>query len=57
MPNYDYRCLACNELFEVARSYKERETDVACPTCKYPATRVYSSPAVKFKGVGWGGDK
>ena len=53
MPTYEYRCNGCEHLFETTRSYREKETEVICPKCTMHSTRVYSVPAVQFKGSGF----
>jgi len=53
VPTYDYNCLACDTTFETTRSYKERETEVVCPTCNQASTRIYSVGGIQFKGSGF----
>jgi len=53
MPTYEYKCNGCEHLFETIRSYRERETEINCPQCGMTSTRVYSAPAVQFKGTGF----
>jgi len=53
MPTYEYRCNQCNHTFEISRSYQEIESKVHCPKCNLDTSRVYSVPAVQFKGTGF----
>jgi len=54
MPMYGYKCEAGHEL---AVKYSIMETtpeEVTCPDgCEYKAKRVFSSPAIGFKGSGF----
>lgn len=54
MPEYDYKCEA-GHLLSVKYSITETTPpDVTCPDgCEYRAKRVYSSPAIEFKGSGF----
>lgn len=52
MPAYDYRCTACENLFEVTRSMGATG-DEHCPTCEAPAKRVFTPVGVAFKGTGF----
>ena len=31
MPLYEYRCLSCDDVFEVRRSMTDADSDVTCP--------------------------
>jgi putative FmdB family regulatory protein len=52
MPAYDYRCDACEEVFEVNRPMSEEDA-VCCPTCGGGTRRVFSPVGVAFKGTGF----
>jgi putative FmdB family regulatory protein len=53
MPLYEYRCDACEQLFEQIQKFSDPPVE-ACPLCgKGPVTRLLSSPAIQFKGEGW----
>ncbi len=52
MPRYDYRCSACQTVFEVARAIDDASPQL-CPTCEAPAKRVFSPVGVVFKGSGF----
>ena len=53
MPLYEYRCEACHQRFEVIRKFSDPDLDT-CTLCgKGPVRRLFSSPAIQFKGSGW----
>ena len=52
MPRYDYRCTACDSVFEIEHGMREHP-DVACPGCGAPATRMLSASGIVFKGSGF----
>jgi putative FmdB family regulatory protein len=53
MPLYEYRCDACEHLFEVIQKFSDAPISV-CPNCgKGPVVKLLSSPAIQFKGSGW----
>jgi len=52
MPAYDYRCPACDDLFEVTRPASARD-EVCCPSCGTVAKRVFTPVGVVFKGSGF----
>lgn len=52
MPTYDYKCTACDDVFEISRSMGQTG-DVSCPVCDAPAKRVFSPVGVAFKGSGF----
>ncbi|MBN2840452.1 MAG: zinc ribbon domain-containing protein [Coriobacteriia bacterium] len=52
MPAYDYRCPSCDHVFEVVRSFADRE-DVMCPSCATTAKRLFTPVGVVFKGSGF----
>jgi putative FmdB family regulatory protein len=53
MPLYEYKCEACGKQFEKIRKFSDPPVDV-CPHCgKGPVTKLFSSPAIQFKGTGW----
>jgi putative FmdB family regulatory protein len=52
MPIYEYRCRACDNVFEEwQKDFKEREP--ACPICGEPAERLISHTSFILKGGGW----
>jgi putative FmdB family regulatory protein len=55
MPIYEYKCTRCGKQQEDLRSVKDRDVTVSCPNCRAPMARMFSAPAVHFKGAGWTG--
>ena len=53
MPIYEYRCPKCGEgtqsIMPVGKAYKS----VRCQGCGARANRVFSAPAIHFKGSGF----
>ena len=52
MPKYEYACKSWGERLEVRQSF----TDAAlteCPACGGPLRKVFSAPAITFKGSGF----
>jgi putative FmdB family regulatory protein len=53
MPLYEYECESCKNRFEKIVKYSDPPLDT-CPKCgKGPVRKLFSSPAIKFKGSGW----
>lgn len=53
MPLYEYECDVCGRRFEVIQKFSDPPADV-CKHCgKGPVHRLFSSPAIQFKGSGW----
>jgi putative FmdB family regulatory protein len=52
MPIYDYRCVDCDERFEVSRPMGSA-SDPCCPSCGKQAKRVFTPVGVAFKGSGF----
>ena len=53
MPLYEYRCDACQHVFEVIQKFSDAPIAV-CPVCgQGPVEKLPSSPAIQFKGTGW----
>ena len=52
MPRYDYRCTACDTVFEIEHGMREHP-EVSCPSCGAPATRVFDVSGIVFKGSGF----
>jgi len=54
MPVYEYKCEKCGHRFEVEGSFNDKRVSV-CPSngCKGQVERVFSAPAIVFKGKGW----
>ena len=53
MPLYEYQCDACGTRFEVIQKFSDPPAET-CKVCgKGPVQRLFSSPAIQFKGSGW----
>ena len=53
MPLYEYECDACGQRFELIQKFSDPAPDV-CTLCgKGPVRRLFSSPAIQFKGSGF----
>ena len=53
MPLYEYECGGCGQRFELIRKFSDSAVEV-CTLCgKGPVTRLFSSPAIQFKGSGF----
>lgn len=52
MPNYAYRCQACQHSFEVKQSFSEAPL-TKCPECGGALNKVFGNLGVTFKGSGF----
>lgn len=52
MPLYEYECSACAHRFEVIQKYSDAPIDI-CPKCGGAVSKLFSSPAIQFKGSGF----
>jgi putative FmdB family regulatory protein len=54
MPIYEYKCEKCGNRFEKQQSMGDPAPG-KCPSngCRGKVTRVFSAPAIMFKGKGW----
>ena len=54
MPVYEYKCEKCGHRFEVDQRVAEARVS-RCPSngCRGRVERVFSLPAIVFKGKGW----
>lgn len=52
MPLYEYQCDACAHRFEVIQKFSDPRIDV-CPKCAGAVQKLFSSPAIQFKGSGF----
>jgi putative FmdB family regulatory protein len=52
MPIYEYKCLNCQETFEVMQKFSDQPLAVH-DKCGGTVERLLSSPALQFKGSGW----
>lgn len=53
MPLYEYRCGTCKRTTEAYVPVTALEEHITCGYCGHTAYRVYSSPAIHFKGSGF----
>jgi putative FmdB family regulatory protein len=52
MPLYEYECEQCSDRFELIRKFSDPPLET-CPKCGGPVRKLFSSPAIQFKGSGW----
>ena len=52
MPRYDYRCVQCENSFELRQSFSEAGKGT-CPMCAGEGQRVYHAVPVIYKGSGF----
>ena len=52
MPLYEYQCDDCGRLFELIRKFSDPPLD-KCPHCGGRVHKLFSSPAIQFKGSGF----
>jgi len=53
MPLYEYECEACGKRFEKIMKFSDPPLEV-CQHCgKGPIRKLFSSPAIQFKGSGF----
>ena len=52
MPLYEYECENCGHRFEAIQKFSDPPL-TECPKCKGPVRKLFSSPAIQFKGSGW----
>jgi putative FmdB family regulatory protein len=48
MPAYDFRCEYCKEVIET-----NQPDSPSCGTCGNAMVRIWSAPAIQFKGTGF----
>ena len=54
MPLYDYRCKKCGTVFEVRHGFDEKPPKTCkAEGCRGRLERLFSPPAIIFKGKGW----
>jgi putative FmdB family regulatory protein len=53
MPIYEYECEKCACRFELKRRFGEDEGSPCCPQCQGKVRRLFSLPAIIFKGSGF----
>ena len=52
MPIYEYQCTECGERHEVIQKFND-EPLAHCPKCSGAMKKLFSSPAIQFKGSGF----
>lgn len=53
MPIYEYRCDACDTVFEEWRRHADDIAEEPCPKCQKTAHRLISNTSFVLKGGGW----
>ena len=51
LPLYEYLCPKCGR-FELIRKFSDAAL-TTCPTCGSEVQKLFSAPAIQFKGTGW----
>jgi putative FmdB family regulatory protein len=52
MPIYEYKCVKCDEVFEVRQKFSDEPLTLH-EGCGGAVERLLSAPAFQFKGTGW----
>ena len=52
MPIYEYECRSCGKRTELLQRMNDPPL-AACPECGGEVRKLFSAPAVQFKGTGW----
>lgn len=52
MPIYEYQCKECNQRHEIIQKFSD-EPLTHCPHCGGEMKKLFSSPAIQFKGSGF----
>ena len=52
MPIYEYECRSCGKRTELLQRMDDPPL-AACPACGGEVKKLFSAPAVQFKGSGW----
>ena len=52
MPLYEYQCQSCQERVEIIQKISDPPYSV-CPKCGGDMKKLFSSPAIQFKGSGF----
>jgi putative FmdB family regulatory protein len=53
MPLYEYECEACGQRFEKIVKFSDPPIEVCAKCGKGPVKKLFSSPAIQFKGSGF----
>jgi putative FmdB family regulatory protein len=52
MPLYEFQCESCQKVTERIQKYSDPPMET-CPACGGPVKKLFSSPAIQFKGSGF----
>jgi putative FmdB family regulatory protein len=52
MPLYEYQCSQCEERVEIIQKISDPPY-AHCPKCGGEMKKLFSAPAIQFKGTGW----
>ena len=52
MPLYEYQCQQCKERMEIIQKFSDAP-HAHCPKCGGDMKKLFSSPAIQFKGSGF----
>lgn len=52
MPLYEYECQQCKERVEIIQKFSDPPYSI-CPKCGGEMKKLFSSPAIQFKGSGF----
>jgi len=52
MPLYEYQCIQCSERVEIIQKLSDPPYS-HCPKCGAEMKKLFSAPAIQFKGSGW----
>jgi putative FmdB family regulatory protein len=52
MPIYEYQCQQCQERHEIIQRFSDAPL-THCPSCAGEMKKLFSSPAIQFKGSGF----
>ena len=53
MPAYDFKCNYCNVVQEILVPVEASQTTPPCELCGEKTSRVWTPPAIHFKGPGF----
>jgi putative FmdB family regulatory protein len=56
MPRYDFKCIECDSIVEIVMIDGD-DPFPKCQKCNVTMSKVFTPPAIHFKGGGWGGSK
>jgi putative FmdB family regulatory protein len=52
VPLYEYECVKCKERVEIIQKFSDPPYSI-CPKCGGDMKKLFSSPAIQFKGSGF----